>query len=233
MNFGALLAGGIGSRMNLNNLPKQFFDLNGTPIIVRTLKAMIDSNLFDKFIIAVHRDWKNYCYDVLKKNDVPVDSVSLIDGGNERIDSIENVLNEVLSENCSPDDILLLHDAVRPFVSAEILSNSILEAKKVGACVAVVPAIDTMYVLNEQKFIDAIPHRKTMFHGQSPDTFKVGVLKQAMRSLTEDERKQITGTVQICFAKNIPVGTVQGSYKNIKITTPADLSIAQALLQKG
>lgn len=231
MNFGALLAGGTGSRMNSNGIPKQFLKLCGEPVIVHTLKKLVKADVFDKFIIAVHPDWKEHLARLLKEYAFSAEQIILADGGKERIGSIENILKVALAESCSPDDIILLHDAVRPFVSTDILTDSVLKAREIGACVAVVPATDTMYVLDEKKLVSAIPPRQTMFHGQSPDTFKIGVLNQAINSLTDVERKQITGTVQICFAKNIPVGTVQGSYRNIKITTPVDLSIAKSLLE--
>ena len=118
------------------------------------------------------------------------------------------------------------------FVSVEILENSIKTASEYGAYVATVPAVDTMYVLDENGFISGFPDRKTLFNGQAPDSFKVGVLTNALNSLTEEERKTITGTVQICSAKGYKIKTIAGDYKNIKITTENDLSVAEGILKK-
>ena len=132
----------------------------------------------------------------------------------------------------SPDDIVVICDAVRPFVSKEILQNSIKMSRSHGACVCALPAIDTMLYV-ENNIITSVPLRKNIFHGQAPDSFQVSILNEALNSLTEDEKKIITGTAQICVLKHIPVYTIPGDIKNIKITTPDDIKIAENILQMG
>ena len=101
-----------------------------------------------------------------------------------------------------------------------------------GACVCALPAIDTMLYV-ENNIITSVPLRKNIFHGQAPDSFQVSILNEALNSLTEDEKKIITGTAQICVLKHIPVYTIPGDIKNIKITTPDDIKIAENILQMG
>jgi len=233
MNFGAILAGGIGSRMK-NDLPKQFIDLAGKPIIIHTLEKMFKSNIFDYLIIAIHPEYVDYLQKLLNKFDFADNNkILIVTGGKERIDTIENVINIVNEYSQSSDDILLLHDAVRPFVTNEILENSITTAQKEGACVAVVPAVDTIYEIKNNVSITGFPTRKYLYNGQSPDTFKLGVLNDAFNSLSADEKKEITGTVQICASKGINISAIEGSYQNIKITTNYDLAIAKQLLIDG
>ncbi len=233
MKFGAILAGGSGTRMSAHNIPKQFIELCGKPIIIHTIETMLKVGDFDYLYIAIHPNYKNYLLEILEKfnlKDNP--KIVIVNGGKERIDSIQNVIDGLLEKSNNPDDVVVLHDAVRPFVTEKILRDSILTAEKDGICVAVVPAVDTMYVLNEEGKIVGMPSRQTLFNGQAPDSFKVQILKDSLDRLTENERKTLTGTVQICSVKGYPVSTIQGSYQNIKITTENDLTIAKAIFEK-
>lgn len=230
MIFGAILAGGTGTRMNRHYMPKQFIELCGKPIIVHTIEAMLRVCEFDYIYIAIHPNFKDYLVEILKIFKLDnTQKLVIVDGGKERIDSIQNVINGILEKSNNSDDVVVLHDAVRPFVSKEILKNSILTAKEKGICVAVVPAVDTMYVLDDNKMIVEMPARQTLFNGQAPDSFKVQILKDSLDRLNENERKTLTGTVQICSVKGYPVSTIEGSYQNIKITTENDLIIAKAI----
>lgn len=230
MIFGAILAGGTGSRMN-NSIPKQFIKLGNKPIIIYTIEKMLSVDDFDYICIAIHPDYVEELNDLLEKYELINEKIIITDGGKERIDSIQNVINAICEISDNYDDVIVLHDAVRPFVSEKILKDSVKTAGQYGACVATVPAVDTMYELKENKIV-GFPDRKTLFNGQAPDSFKLGVLKTSIESLTEDERKKITGTVQICAAKGHQIMTIEGDYKNIKITTQNDLLIAEKYLEE-
>ncbi len=232
MIFGAILAGGTGSRMNNFNIPKQFIDLGGKPIIIRTIEKMLSVEKFDYLYIAIHPEFKNYLINLIEKFNLKSHKIVIVNGGKERINSVENILSEILQKSKNKDDIVIFHDAVRPFVNAEILENSIKTAIEKDICVAVIPAVDTMYILDEEKEISGFPLRKNLYNGQAPDSFKVWILKDAIDRLNEKERETITGTVQICAAKGYKVHTIAGSSRNIKITTNNDLIIAQAILKE-
>lgn len=233
MIFGAILAGGTGSRMANHGIPKQFIELCGKPIIIRTIEKMLSVEAFDYLFIAIHPDYSDYLKDLLNNFGFSNNKkIKIVNGGKERIDSIQNVINGVSELSTSENDVIVMHDAVRPFVSVEILENSIKTASEYGACVAAVPAVDTMYVLDGNSFITGFPDRKTLFNGQAPDSFRLGILIKALNSLTDEERKIITGTVQICSAKGYKIKTIVGDYKNIKITTENDLAVAEGILKK-
>jgi 2-C-methyl-D-erythritol 4-phosphate cytidylyltransferase len=231
-NIAIILAGGVGSRMEAN-LPKQFIDLCNKPIIVWTIEKILSTNLFDYIGIAIHPAYKDKLLEIMKQNNISTDNIILADGGEERIDSIINILNKIEEYIISEDDILVIHDAVRPFVSKELLKNSVDTAKKYGCCVATVPAIDTMYILDKEGFISGFPSRKSIFNGQAPDTFKFGILKKSINNLSLEQRQTITGTVQICSNSGYPVKTIPGDYKNIKITNKSDLILAECILKNG
>lgn len=230
-NFAVILAGGIGQRMG-EFLPKQFIKLSGCPIIILTLRRILSVEEFDKIIIVIHPDWKQYLQNQIEEYQISTEKIIIISGGKERLDSIKNSLKQIMLISNSPDDIVVICDAVRPFVSKEILQNSIKMSRSHGACVCALPAIDTMLYV-ENNIITSVPLRKNIFHGQAPDSFQVSILNEALNSLTEDEKKIITGTAQICVLKHIPVYTIPGDIKNIKITTPDDIKIAENILQMG
>lgn len=230
-NFAVILAGGIGQRMG-ESLPKQFIKLSGCPIIILTIRRILSVQEFDKIIIVIHPDWKQYLQNQIEEYQISTEKIIIISGGKERLDSIKNSLKQIMLISNSPDDIVVICDAVRPFVSKEILQNSIKMSRSHGACVCALPAIDTMLYV-ENNIITSVPLRKNIFHGQAPDSFQVSILNEALNSLTEDEKKIITGTAQICVLKHIPVYTIPGDIKNIKITTPDDIKIAENILQMG
>ncbi|MBQ9245305.1 2-C-methyl-D-erythritol 4-phosphate cytidylyltransferase [bacterium] len=230
--YGAILAGGTGSRMTNHSIPKQFIELKNKPIIIRTIERMLSSNCFDKLFIAIHTDYTEYLKDLLKENNIPDNKIYITNGGKERIDSIRNVMKAIKDNGAEYNDVIITHDAVRPFISKRIIEDSIKAVNEFGACVAVVPAVDTMYVLDNNEYISSFPDRKTLFNGQAPDSFKFGILDDALNKLTEEEAKIITGTVQICAAKGYKIKTIKGDYTNIKITTENDLSIAEGILRE-
>lgn len=233
MIFASLLAGGTGTRMEKHNIPKQFIELNGKPIIIRTIEKILSVADFDYLYIAIHPNYETFLREILAKHDLASNKkIVIIHGGKERIDSVQNVIDAISKKSTNENDIIVMHDAVRPFVSKEILLNSIKTASEFGACVATVPAVDTMYILDNEGFITGFPNRQTLFNGQAPDSFKIGVIKNALNSLTDEERKVITGTVQICAAKGYKIQTIAGEYKNIKITTENDLTLAIGILKE-
>lgn len=229
-HIAAILAGGTGKRMGDVKLPKQFLEVCNIPIIILTIKNVIKSNLFNKILIVIHPDWFDYLKELLLNYSIDTSNIDIVAGGNERLDSIENALNH-LKSSTKDDDIVVFLDAVRPFITEEILKNAVYETKKYSATVAVSPVKDTMIVSENGIAID-MPDRSKLFHGQAPDSFKFKVIYDSLKSLTPEERKRITGTAQICQTKNIPIHTFLGDEKNIKITTIMDLFLAKAIFKE-
>jgi 2-C-methyl-D-erythritol 4-phosphate cytidylyltransferase len=229
--FGALLAGGIGSRMENTQLPKQFLLLGGKPIIIIALQKMLEVKEFDFIYIAIHKDWEWYLNKILNSNGIFDKRIRIIFGGNDRIDTIDNIIHYIENdEKINEDDIIVFHDAVRPFVSVKILHNCILYANKYGACNSSIPTVDTMYWSENGEKIDSTPNRKYIYHGQTPESFNLRLFKNVIEQLTAEERTFVTGIAQICIQKGIPVYMIPGDSRNIKITTEVDLLMAQALL---
>lgn len=230
-NIAVILAGGTGKRMGEVKLPKQFLEVCNIPIIILTLKNVIKSNLFNKILIVIHHDWFDYLKELLLNYSIDTSNIDIVAGGDERLDSIENSLDHLKSSNTKDNDIVVFLDAVRPFITQEILKNAVSETQKYSATVAVCPVKDTM-IFSENGIATEMPDRSKLFHGQAPDSFKFKVIYDSLKSLTNEERKKITGTAQICQTKNIPIHTFLGDEKNIKITTIMDLFLAKAIFKE-
>lgn len=228
LNIAIILAGGLGKRMGKVKLPKQFLELNSTPIIILTLQEILSSKLFQSVIIVIEQNWREYLGELLESYEIP--PLHIINGGKERIDSIENALL-FLCDFAKNDDIIVFCDAVRPFINKNILQNSITHACKFGASVAITPCKDTM-IISKNNFAISIPNRNEIFAGQAPDSFKFGVIFNALKNLPKNKRKIITGTAQICQMQGIRVATFLGDEKNIKITTILDLHLANAICKE-
>lgn len=227
-NYAVVLAGGLGKRMGEVKLPKQFLEVCNVPIIILTLKNIIKSKLFDQILIAIHPDWIDYLKELIENCSIEKENIEFVSGGKERLDSIENSLDFLHKKQIEENDIIVFLDAVRPFISYNILNNAIEETKKYGATVAICPVKDTM-IVSKNGIATDMPERATLYHGQAPDSFKFKTIYNSIKTLTPEERKKITGTAQICQIKNIPIHTFLGDEKNIKITTTMDLFLAKAI----
>lgn len=234
MNYAVLLAGGTGSRMKSIEIPKQYYEIDEIPIIVYTLKTFIKVDCFDYIYIAVNDEFKDYMNSILKKyiDEKNISKITLVSGGNERIDSIHNVITTIDKNNINDDDIIVIHDAVRPFVTEKIIIDNIEGAEKYGATVTSVPVNDTILLSTDGDYVDRIPIRKTLFNGQSPDSFNLKTFIELENKLTDEQKEIITGTSQVCTLNNYPIKMIEGDTINFKITTDADLELAEHIILK-
>lgn len=231
MIYGAMLAGGSGTRIKSSVIPKQFIEINGQPIIIYTLKNMLKVDRFDYIYIATREDYIDYLKKQVEDNIEQKDKVIIIEGGKERIDSINNVTNAITADNgLNEDDVIIIHDAVRPFVTEKILNDSIDCAREFGACVCGLPCADTILHSVDQKVVTDIPNRAELFSGQAPDSFRLKHFIDMKNNLTDEQKKIITGTSQICTFNNQPIYIIEGDAINFKITTDSDLLMVKHLL---
>ncbi|MEE0935227.1 MAG: IspD/TarI family cytidylyltransferase [Methanobrevibacter sp.] len=236
MNYAVILAGGSGSRMKSINIPKQYHEINGIPVIIYTLKTFIELECFDYIYIAINPTFTDFMNSILKKyfNPKDISNITLINGGKERIDSIHNVIESIKKNNINDKDIIVIHDAVRPFVTKKIILDNIKGAKKYGATVTSVPVNDTILLSTDGDYVDRIPIRKTLFNGQSPDSFNLKTFIELENKLTDEQKEIITGTSQVCTLNDYPIKMIEGDTANFKITTDADLDLAEyIILKKG
>lgn len=230
MIFGAILAGGTGSRMGLDK-PKQFLMLGDKPIIIHTIEKFLLCNKIDQVYVGIHPDWIDYTQDLIDKY-ISIDkTVVLVPGGSDRNSTIFNVVDAIEKEfGENEEHIIVTHDSVRPFVTLRIIEENIEAAREYGACDTVVGAVDTIVVSEDGKTISNIPDRRMMFQGQTPQSFKMSMIKKLYYDLTETEKEILTDACKICCVRNVPVKLVRGEVSNMKITTIDDMKMAKAMI---
>lgn len=231
MIYGAMLAGGSGTRVKSSNVPKQFVEIGGKPIIVHTLINMLKVQRFDYIFIAAREDFIEYLEAKVAEFVKDSHRVKIIPGGKERMDSIRNVTDAIEREfGVGEDDVIVIHDAVRPFVTEKILNDSIDAAAKYGACVCGLPCADTILHSVKGDVVDDIPVRSELFCGQAPDSFGLKHFLEMQDALTPEQKAVITGTSQICTMNGQPIHIIEGDAINFKITTDSDLLMVKTLL---
>lgn len=234
MIFAGILAGGTGTRMNVTKMPKHFLMLGTKPIIIHTVEKFLLCNKVDIVYLGVHKDWVNYCEELIEKYiETRKNKIRIIEGGEDRNGTIMNIINDIEKEY--PDtsnSIIVTHDAVRPFVSLKIIEENIEGAKEYGACDTVIPATDTIVKSENGIDITEIPNRKFLYQGQTPQSFKLSILKELYNRINEDDKRELTDACKICVINGKNVKMVYGDSLNIKITTIEDYTIAQAILSQ-
>ena len=211
---------------------KQFTELGGTPILIHTLRKFAASPEISAIYIALRKNEISSFRTRLEKEakDILQKAVNLVEGGEHRQQSVANALAAV---SAASDDIVLVHDAVRPFVTQEIIQDVIRAAQKYGAAIAALPAVDTVKQVErtaEGAVITVTVPRERVVMAQTPQGFRYSVLKKAFDEAAADG---FLGTDEASLVERSghEVAVVMGSPRNIKITTPADLELAEFYLK--
>ncbi len=233
-------AAGLGTRMapagsaKGKGPSKQFSSLGGTPILIHTLRKFAGSQRINEILVALRKDeiagfqqrlQRDSSADLAKKT-------KLVEGGEHRQHSVANALAQV---SAGMDDIVLVHDAVRPFVTLEIIDEVIKGAEKFGAAIAGIPAVDTIKKVErtaDGALITATIPREHVVMAQTPQGFRYQVLKKAFDEAMADG---FTGTDEASLVERSghEVAVVMGSPQNIKITTPGDMELAEFYLSRS
>jgi 2-C-methyl-D-erythritol 4-phosphate cytidylyltransferase len=212
---------------------KQFTELGGTPILIHTLRKFAGVEAISEIWLALRDNEIEGFRERLGKEakDLLKTKIELVVGGEHRQQSVQNALNAL---SAAPDDIVLVHDAVRPFVTPEIIHEVIEAAKKYGAAIAGMPAVDTVKQVErtaEGAIIKTTIPRASVVLAQTPQGFRYSVIKKAFDEAAADG---FTGTDEASLAERSghEVAVVMGSPRNIKITNPGDMELAEFYLGK-
>ena len=209
--------------------------MGGKPVIVHTVEKFCMVSDFDKVIVLAPKSWMQQTQDILMR-DLPqyMDRIALVSGGAERNDTIMNAISYIESEfGLAEDDIIVTHDAVRPFVTFRIIEENIATAREYGAVDTVIPATDTIVQSVDGKVIANIPNRAEYYQGQTPQSFNACRLKRLFEELTEEEKAILTDACKILVLKGEKVALVRGDVCNIKLTYTNDMRIARAMIADG
>jgi 2-C-methyl-D-erythritol 4-phosphate cytidylyltransferase len=230
-------AAGLGTRMSAGaskptdpHSSKQFAELAGVPILIHTLRRFAANSQVNEMFVALRKPEIKEFQPKLNKEPF-ADKVHLVEGGENRQQSVGNALAMVKAE---ADDIVLVHDAVRPFVDDNVIASVISSAKKLGAVIAGVPAVDTVKQVERTAagaIITSTIPRERIVLAQTPQGFKYSVIKKAFDEAAADN---FTGTDEASLVERSghEVAVVMGSAKNIKITAPGDMELAEFYLKQ-
>ena len=228
-----VLAAGVGSRMK-SEKAKQFLEVAGHEVLYYSLRAFDEHPGVDSIVLVTKEEFVEHCqkelaerYQFAKVRDICI-------GGKERYDSVYQGLSAIGAEG--ENDIVLIHDGARPFVTAEMISASIACARECGACTVGVPAKDTIKIVDENQIGMATPARECLWQIQTPQSFDYKCLMKCYQKMM---KKRVDGALPVTDDTmvveeygEIRVKVIEGSYTNIKITTPEDMRIGQEFLQK-
>lgn len=224
-----VLAAGQGKRMN-SKIQKQYLLIKDKPVLYYALRAFQDSTV-DEIILVTGADEVDYCKETFVKEYGFTKINAVVAGGRERYHSVCEGLKMAQGE------YVFIHDGARPFVTNDIIERAYQCVRREDACVAAVPVKDTIKLADENGYVQATPNRSLLWSIQTPQAFRTDLIRQAYRSLMEQEEAVLKKGIQITddamvvetFTEH-PVKLIEGAYENIKITTPEDLKIAEIFL---
>ena len=220
-----VLAAGSGKRMH-SKVHKQYLIIQDRPVLYYSLKAFEDSAV-DEIVLVVGKGEEKFC----RKEIVDKYGISkvkaIVEGGKERYHSVFEGLKQT-----SDADYVLIHDGARPFVNQDIIRRCMQEVQKYQACVVGMPVKDTIKIADEEGYAKQTPDRKNVWMIQTPQTFSYALIYEAYEQMLKTEDTAITDDAMVLERiKGKKSKLIEGSYRNIKITTPEDLLIANVYLQ--
>lgn len=229
-NFAAIvLSAGSGSRMK-SDIPKQYMDLNGKPVIYYSLKAFEDSG-FSSIILVCGKNDVKYCKTEIVEKYGLTKVKAIVPGGKERYHSVYEGLKAIQGA-----DYVFIHDGARPMITPDIIKRlqDVVVAEETA--VAGMPVKDTIKIVDENNYVESTPERKYVWQVQTPQCFSYSIIYEAYKSVIMDEEEGIPipavtdDAMVLSYATDYEVKMVEADYKNIKITTPEDILIASFFL---
>ncbi len=224
-----VLSAGVGSRMK-SDVPKQYMDLSGKPVIYYSLKAFEDAG-FSSIVLVCGKDDVEYCQEKIVKKHKLKNVTAIVPGGKERYHSVFEGLKAVKDA-----DYVFIHDGARPMLTQEIIDRLKDAVVKEDAAVAGMPVKDTIKIVDDDSYVSDTLERKYVWQVQTPQCFSFSIIYEAYKSIIQDEEEGwtipvITDDAMVLeYATDHEVKMVEADYRNIKITTPEDLAIALLFL---
>ena len=230
-NYAAIvLSAGVGSRMK-SDIPKQYMDLAGKPVIYYSLKAFEDAG-FSSIILVCGKDDVEHCQEEIVKKHGLKKVTAVVPGGKERYHSVFEGLKAVNNA-----DYVFIHDGARPMITQDIIGRLKDAVEKEDAAVAGMPVKDTIKIVDEEAYVTDTPERQFVWQVQTPQCFSFPIIYGAYKSVIQDEEEgwtipKITDDAMVLeYATDHEVKMVEADYRNIKITTPEDMLIAEVFLK--
>ncbi len=216
-------AAGTGSRMGAG-VNKQYLALADRPVLAHTLSIFQNHPIVDEILVISPRDEIDFCRNEVVERYAFNKVRAVVEGGKERQDSVRNGLGALEAE---PTDVVLIHDGVRPFFPPQLI-GSVITGAQAGGCIVAVPVKDTIKEVDQGRIVGT-PPRGSLWQAQTPQAFPFAIIREAHAKAFK-EGFRATDDASLVERLGYPVGVVQGSYRNFKITTPEDLVMARAFI---
>ena len=221
-----VLAAGQGKRMH-SKIQKQFLEIGGKPILYYSMECFQKSPLIQDIILVTGEDMISYCQSEIVEKYGFTKVCKVTAGGKERYDS---VCAGLLC--CQDTDYVYIHDGARPFVTEEMIQRGYEAVKRTNACVMGMPSKDTVKLADPSGYIKETPDRKIVWNIQTPQIFSYDLIRGAYESIRKKDMSNVTDDAMVVEQETgTKILLVEGSYQNIKITTPEDLAVAEAFLR--
>lgn len=237
-NIAVILAGGVGSRMG-GSEPKQFLSLGGRTVIEHSIETFANHPSIDEVAVVIHPDWRGRMEEIAARGRWEK-LRKIVDGGSERYMSSLNAIMAYIDE---PDDTnLLLHDAARPFMSAAIVDRVVAALERHEAVGVAVPSTDTVWEVHPDfdavevgRFVARIPERRLMWRAQTPQAFRLPLIRDAYQRALQDPQFRTTDDCGVVrqYMPGTKITVVEGEERNMKLTNAEDLPVLQKYKNNG
>ena len=227
-NTAIVLAAGQGKRMH-SKIQKQFMELDGMPVLCYSLRCFQESPLIRDVILVTGEEYVSWCREEIVKKYGFTKVSAVVSGGKERYDSVYEGLCA-----CKATEYVLIHDGARPFIDHGIVERGLMAAAQTGASVTGMPSKDTVKIADADGNVSETPDRSSVWIVQTPQIFQYSLIYGAYTSIRQKEMAGITDDAMVAeHETGVKIRFSEGSYRNIKITTPEDLVVAEAFLKEN
>ncbi len=223
-----IFAGGTGQRMNTLTRPKQFLELHGKPIILYTLEHFENHPEIDAILVVCLENWIPRLWHFLRIYDYKK-VIEIVPGGDGGDQSIHNGL-KALEGRCTPDDVVVIHDGVRPFITAGLISANIAKVRECGTAITVEAATESIVRLDDDTLVAEMTQRRKMHLVKAPQAFRYDMISGLYERAQRDGIRTID-SAHLCSVYGVEMHVVMSTPNNMKITAPADYYIFRALFE--
>ena len=228
MNYALIFAGGVGQRMNTISLPKQFLRVHGKPIIVHTIEHFQKCSMIDGIVVVCLSDYIDFMAE-LKEQYGLTKILDIVPGGNNGQASIFHGLRALSAISRDDEDIVLIHDGVRPLINVEVIESNIKCVKENRTCITVAKAIETVLVLDGDN-VKEVVDRSNCYVGRAPQSFYFSDIYRCHLKANEINKHDFIDSAMLMQHFGFQMHTVLGPAYNIKVTTPMDFYLFKAIL---
>ena len=228
MTTALIFAGGTGLRMNSSAKPKQFLELHGKPVILYTLEHFEGHHEIDGIIVVCLESWIDELKHLLRRYEFRK-VLKIVPGGNTGHESIYTGLS-ALKQICGKDDIVLIHDGVRPLITKELISANIAKVRECGCSITVEPAAESVVICEAGDMVSFVPNRNAVYTAKAPQSFYYGMIWELYQRANRDGVSSID-SAHLLSLYGVEMHTIKSPPNNIKITAPADYYIFRALYE--